>query len=295
MAAGDLIRRGVSSLAAPPILAGIADLARLAEAWRRVRANSGGPGGDGVTLSCFAARCDQELGRLAAELATGRYRPGPLRRAIIPKPDGTSRRLGIPCVRDRVAQTATLALLQPLLEARQSPVSYGYRPARGVADALAAVRAAQDRGLTWTLEADIVQYFDRIPHGRLLAELAIWVEREEVLGLIARWVHGFGEAGRGIAQGAPISPLLANLYLHPLDRLLVAAGHVPVRYADDFVVLSTGMRALEQARCLAEGVLGERGLALLARKTRIVPPGVPFRFLGATLAAPLLRVGKRRG
>ena len=194
--------------------------------------------------------------------------------------------LAIPCVRDRVAQGAALIVLQPALEARQSHASFGYRPMRGVADAIAAVRRAHASGLVWTLEADIVRYFDSVPHQRLLVELAIWIEAEDVLRLAALWLSGFADQGRGIAQGAPISPLLANLYLHPLDRLLVAAGHVPVRYADDFVVLAAEAGAVEQARRIAEGVLSERGLALNNDKTRIVAPGTPFAFLGETLCAP---------
>ena len=268
------------------MLARITDPTVLRLAWQRVRANHGAAGGDTVTAAAFARRLDQELSGLARAIAAGHYRPGPLRRVSIPKPDGGERVLAIPCVRDRVAQSAVLLVLQPALERRQSQASFGYRPARGVAEALDAVRRAHAAGLVWTLEADIVHYFDSVPHHRLLAELSIWIEAEDVLRLLAQWLTGFSPAGLGIAQGSPISPLLANLYLHPLDRLLVAAGHRPVRYADDFVVLSPAARAAEQAWRIAEGVLAERGLALKAAKTRIVAPGTPFRFLGETLAAP---------
>ena len=277
--AGSLSAKGTAPLAR------IADPANLRQAWQRVRANQGGPGGDGVRLEAFAARLERELARLASELAGGTYRPGPLRRVLIPKPDGGDRQLAIPCIRDRVVQTAALLVLQPLLDRRQSDTSFAYRPARGVADALTAVRRAHAAGLVWTLEADIVHYFDSIPHRRLLAELAIWIEAEDLLRLIARWLDGFSATGVGVAQGAPISPLLANLFLHPLDRLLAAAGHVPVRYADDFVVLAASMRDVEQAREIAAGVLRERGLALKAAKTRVVAPGTSFRFLGETLCA----------
>ena len=271
---------------APVTLARIADPALLRQAWRRVRANQGGPGGDGVRLEAFAEGLDSEIERLASSLANRSYRPGPLRRCAIPKPDGGERWLAIPCVRDRVVQSATLMVLQPFLEARQSAASFAYRPARGVSDALAAVRQAHASGLIWTLEADIVHYFDSIPHNRLLAELTIWIEAEEVLRLIALWVDGFSKERRGVAQGAPISPLLANLFLHPLDRLLVASGHVPVRYADDFVVLAESAAAVERARHIAAGILRDRGLALKPAKTLMVAPGTPFRFLGETLCAP---------
>lgn len=257
----------------------------LSAAWARVRANHGGPGGDGVTLAAFARRLNRELLALAAEISTGTYQPGPLRRVAIPKPTGGLRMLAIPCIRDRVAQSAALTLLQPVLEVRQSKASFAYRPARGVDDAIAAVRHAHAAGRFWTLEADITACFDSIPHRRLISELAIWIESEPVLRLLALWVHGFSPTGCGVAQGAPIAPLFANLYLHPLDRLLVAAGHVPVRYADDFVVLATDAAAAGQARQLAGAVLQERGLQLRADKTRTIPPGTPFRFLGRMLCA----------
>ncbi len=274
---------GVRSCSAT--LTRICDVRALRTAWRRVWTNRGSPGGDGITVEIFFGRADQELDALSVDIRTGRYRPGPLRRVSIPKPNGGTRTLAIPCVRDRVAQSATLLVLQPSLERRQSAASFAYRPMRGVGDALAAVRRAHTAGLAWTLEADIVQYFDSIPHPRLLAELSIWIEAEDVLRLIAGWLDGFAASGRGIAQGGPISPLLANLYLHPLDRLLVAAGHVPVRYADDFVVLAATLPGAEQARRIAAGVLEERGLDLKAAKTQIVPPGMPFQFLGETLRA----------
>lgn len=238
-----------------------------------------------MTVAAFAARLDRELATLATEIGTNAYRPGPLRRVAIPKADGGTRMLAIPCIRDRVAQGAALFVLQPALEARQSVASFAYRPARGVDDAIAAVRHAHDAGLVWTLEADITACFDSISHQRLIAELAIWLESEPVLRLLALWVHGFSATGYGVAQGAPIAPLLANLYLHPLDRLLAAAGYVPVRYADDFVILAAGAAAVRRARQLAESVLQERGLQLRADKTRTVPPGTPFRFLGQMLCA----------
>ena len=295
MAGGNLIRakpRAAVPATASATLARIVAPAVLSAAWARVRANRGGPGGDGVTLAAFAARLDRELTLLASEIGTGAYRPGQLRRVAIPKPSGGQRILAIPCIRDRVAQSATLAVLQPILEVRQSTASFAYRPARGVNDAITAVRRAHDAGLVWTLEADITACFDSIPHRRLIAELAIWLDSEPVLRLLTLWVHGFSSTGQGVAQGAPIAPLLANLYLHPLDRLLGAAGHMPIRYADDFVVLVVDAASARQARRLAESVLQERGLQLRADKTRTIPPGTPFRFLGQVLCAGQPRIAQ---
>lgn len=261
----------------------IAAMPALQQAWRKVRSNGGGAGGDGVALVSFEAALDARLATLSASLTDGSYRPGPLRRVSMRKPDGRARLLSIPCIRDRVAQTSAITALQARLDARQSPASFAYRPALGVLDALAAVRAAQAAGFAWTWEADIREFFDSVPHRRLLAELAIWIEADDMLRLIGMWLDGFSPRGAGIAQGAPISPLLANLYLHPLDRMLVAAGHKPVRYADDFVVLARTRRDAAAAWQMAGRLLADRGLALHPAKTRIVPPDEAFVFLGVTI------------
>ena len=258
----------------------------LREAWRRVRANKGGPGGDGVTLAEFERALDRNLAALAAELREGRYQPGRLRRAVIPKPDGRKRTLAIPGIRDRVAQTAALIVIGPTLDPRLSAASFAYRPGRGVADAIAAVQAAFAAGQVWTLDADVTRYFDRVPHRRLLEELSIWLDDESLVGLLALWLRSFSRFGRGIAQGSPISPLLANLFLHPLDRLAAAAGCTMVRYADDFVVLGRSEGELRKAQAMIATVLKRRGLSLNALKTRIVPPGEEFVFLGQRLRAP---------
>ncbi len=274
---------------APRLVERLATPEALRDAWRQVRRNGGGAGGDGVTLAVFEAGLDEALRQLGQALRAGDYRPGPLRHVDIPKPDGRVRRLSIPCIRDRVAQSAALALLQARLDGRMSATSFGYRPALGVADALAAVTAGRKDGLGWTWEADIRAFFDSVPHRRLLAELAIWIEADDMLQLIGGWLRGFSCTGMGVAQGAPISPLLANLYLHPLDRLLAAAGHRPVRYADDFVVLARSCAAAGEARDLGTQVLRDRGLAVQPAKTRIVPPECGFDFLGVPIAPALAR------
>ena len=274
-----------SQPAAQARLEAVIDMRCLDRAWRRVRGNHGGPGGDGVTIAAFEAALVTNLRRLADELAHGRYRPGPLRRSRMPKPAGGFRELAIPCVRDRVAQAAVLDVLQPQLDLRQSPHSFAYRKARGVREALEAVRQAHQGGLIWTAETDIAQCFDTIAHASLMAELAIWLDDERLIGLVGHWLYGFGRNGRGIAQGAPISPLLANLFLHPMDRLLRAAGHLVIRYADDFLLLSTSEAGARQALGLARAILAKRGLALKQDKTRIVPPGTAFQFLGVSIRA----------
>jgi group II intron reverse transcriptase/maturase len=266
----------LARLAAPEI---------LREAWRRVRANKGGPGADGVTIATFERDLERNLAELAAALRDDEYRPGRLRRAVIAKGDGRTRRLAIPGIRDRVAQTAALIVIAPQLDPRLSAASFAYRPGRGVADAIAAVKAAFATGRVWTLDADVTRYFDRVPHRRLLEELSIWLDDEALVGLFALWLKSFSRFGRGIAQGSPISPLLANLFLHPLDRLAAAAGCTMIRYADDFVVLARSERELRKAESEIAMVLKRRGLALNALKTRFVPPGDEFVFLGQKLCA----------
>jgi CRISPR-associated protein Cas1 len=263
----------------------IASAATLQEAWRRVRANRGGPGGDGVDLDRFAQALTSNLDALGRALLDGSYKPGPLRRARIPKADGSYRRLTIPTIADRIVQTAALVIFGPCLDQRMSEASWAYRPHRGVADALAAVREGFSSGYLWTLDADISRFFDRVPHARLKQELAIWVDDERVLRLFTLWLRGFSRFRRGIAQGAPISPLLANLYLHPIDRLMGASGHTMIRYADDFVVLGREKGDVMAAKSLVSGLLRSRGLTLKPEKTRILPPGEPFVFLGEALVA----------
>lgn len=258
----------------------IADLSVLAEAWGRVRANKGGPGGDGVTIEGMAPRIDAELEALSTALLSQRYRPGRLRRAFMKKPMGGRRPLSIPSVIDRIAQTAALIALDPDLDARMSETSWAYRAGRGVPGALAAVRQAYAAGLVWTVDADIRAYFDQIPRRRLLQDLAIWIDDERVIRLIGLWLTSFGGWGRGIAQGAPISPLLANLYLHPVDRLLWVEGYRSIRYADDLVVMAADEGAAEAGLTLLARLLRERGLELNREKTRILQPGAELAFLG---------------
>ena len=268
------------------LLERIAAIETLREAWRKVRVNKGGPGADGVTLEAFASDLDERLSTLGRSLLAETYRPGRLLRFAIAKPDGSRRRLAVPSVVDRLAQTAALLVLGPDLDRSMSPASFGYRTGRNVEAAIAAVEMAIGRGFVWTLDADVRSFFDRVPHRRLYDELSIWIGEEAVLRLFALWLRAFSLWGRGIAQGSPISPLLANLFLHPLDRLVAAQGYAMVRYADDFVVLAPSKGRIDAARSLVVEILKRRELTLNEIKTRIVPPGQAFHFLGRELAAP---------
>lgn len=263
----------------------IASLETLVEAWSRVRANKGGPGGDGVTIAHLAPQIERSLQALSKALLAERYRPRRVRRLFIPKPSGGWRPLSIPAVIDRVAQTAAMLALDPDIDHRMSEASLAYRAGRGVREAIQAVQDARSAGLAWTVDADIKSYFDSIWHRQLMIDLAIWIDDERILRLLLRWLKTFAWRGRGVAQGAPISPLLANIYLHPVDRLMATMGYRMVRYADDFVILAASSKEADRAWRDVERLLRGRGLALNRAKTRIVPPGEEVTFLGCDIRA----------
>jgi CRISPR-associated protein Cas1 len=173
--------------------------------------------------------------------------------------------------------------LVPQLDARMANESYAYRPGRSVEKALAHARKMIGEGLVWIVDADIKSFFDSVPHRTLLQELAIWIDDPRLLALIGQWLSAWGRGRRGLPQGASLSPLLANLYLHPLDRLIAAAGISAVRYADDFILLTRSRQAAERAHLIAAAALRSRGLRLNPDKTRIVHISEGVRFLGQVL------------
>lgn len=268
-----------------PALEAAFSSAQLHRAWKKVRGNGGCGGGDGISLALFGRRATSRLAALRAALLDGSYRTGKLRHVRLKQPGGRRRELAIPTITDRIAQTAMLFAITPELDRRMSQRSFAYRPGRSAAQALALARRHLADGHTWIVDADISRFFESVPHGPLVQELAIWIEDEGLLGLIARWLAAFAPGGRGLPQGAPLSPLLANLYLHPLDRILAAAGIAAVRYADDFVLLARDRASAEAALRLTGKLLRGRGLALNPAKTAIVPARTGVRFLGQPLRA----------
>lgn len=251
----------------------------LRAGWQRVRANAGGPGGDGVTAREFAATLSHRLVRLHVELRDGGYVPGPLRRVEIPKPSGGTRPLAIPCVVDRVAQTAVAQALTPILETEFEESSFGYRPGRSVHRAADRIALLRRQGYGWVVDGDIERHFETVPHDRLLARLARSVPDARLLDLIERWLDGFGD-GRGLPQGSPISPLLSNLYLDEIDERIARHGVHLVRFADDFVILCRSEAAASGALARMAALLSEFGLRLDPDKTRIVSFDEGFQFLG---------------
>jgi RNA-directed DNA polymerase len=264
--------------------------ATLAAAWTRVWANRGAAGVDGVSLERFEARSQEYLAELSAALRTGSYRPQPVKRVEIPKGDGGTRPLGIPVVKDRIVQTAVKLVIEPIFEAMFRPTSYGFRPGRGCHDGLREVDALIKAGFTYVVDADLQSYFDSIPHERLMRLVEERISDGRVLDLLRGWLGQDILRGlerwrptAGTPQGAVISPLLANIYLHPLDERMAALGYRMVRYADDFVVLCESREAADAALAEIRRWVAENGLGLHPDKTRVGDcrqPGEGFEFLG---------------
>ena len=262
----------------------------LLAAWTRVKKNRGASGVDGQSVENFSAQYESNLKRLHEELRAGTYRPKPIRRVWIPKPGTHQKRpLGIPTVRDRIVQGALRAVLEPIFERRFSERSYGFRPGRGCKDALRQVDRLLGEGYAHVVDADIQSYFDRIDHEMLMTEVGKEVADGSVLDLIRAYlqqqvIEGLQEwtPEEGSPQGAVISPLLANIFLHPVDLALRDAGFEMVRYADDLVILCKSEAEAQNALAMLETLVTARKLTLHPEKTRIVDMSQPggFDFLG---------------
>ncbi|MFN2442120.1 MAG: group II intron reverse transcriptase/maturase [Thermoanaerobaculia bacterium] len=258
-------------------------------AWKQVKARKGGGGVDNVSVETFATRADKRLRRLSEQLREGSYEPRPVKRVWIPKGGGKLRPLGVPVIIDRVVQTSLLHAIEPIFERKFAACSYGFRPGRGCKDALREVTELLAQGRTWVVDVDIEQYFDSIDKKRLMDEVGEEIADGSMLRLIEQFldqdvVDGMKrwQPEKGTPQGAVISPLLANIYLHPVDVAMTSAGYRIVRYADDMVILCNSHDEAQTALGRLKDLLTDRGLTLHPVKTKIVNATVRpgFDFLG---------------
>lgn len=262
----------------------------LERAFERVKANDGAPGVDHQTIEDYERHLDANLDRLSSELQNGTYEPGAVRRTWIPKPGRAEERpLGIPTVEDRIVQMACHIVLEPVFESDFAEQSYGFRPGRGAKDALRRVHELLKDGKVWVVDADLKSYFDTIPHDQLMERVEEKVSDSSILELIRSFLEQEVVDGderwqpeQGTPQGGVISPLLANIYLDPLDHLMAEKGYEMVRYADDFVIVCDSREEANEALEVVQGWTNANGLKLHPDKTQLVDARSDegFTFLG---------------
>lgn len=265
--------------------------ANLKSSMEQVCRNKGSAGVDGQSTAAFKQRSEVLLPRLSELLRQGQYQPAPVKRCWIEKLGSKEKRpLGIPTVQGRVVETALRNVLEPIFEQSFAEHSYGFRPGRGAKDALRRVNHLLQSGRTWIVDADLKGYFDSIPQEKLMAKLSEKISDGAILDLVWKLLRqGVMESGKewkpteqGTPQGAVVSPLLANIYLDPLDHLMAGQGEEMVRYADDFIVLCTSEKQAQQALGAIQQWVESVGLVLHPLKTRIVDATQKggFDFLG---------------
>jgi len=261
----------------------------LEASWRRVRTNAGSAGVDEMSVKRFEKHAERYLEELSTALRADRYRPQGVKRVNLPKPGGGVRPLGIPVVKDRIVQGALKLVLEPIFEREFCDRSYGFRPGRSAKDALREVDGLLKDGFTWVVDADLKSYFDTIPHDRLMERVGTRIRDGRVLKLIERYLKQEIMDGterwtpsQGSPQGAVLSPLLANIYLHEMDVEL-GARYRMIRYADDFVVLCADESEARTALKAIRAWTDRNGLTLHPEKTHVGDASVPgqgFEFLG---------------
>jgi len=273
----------------------VVEKANMARAYRRVVANKGAPGADGMTVHQLAHHLKQYWPTLRERLLAGEYHPSPVRAVEIPKPKGGTRQLGIPTVSDRLIQQALLQVLTPIFDPGFSASSYGYRPRRSAQQAVSAMKAHVTTGHQWVVDLDLEAFFDRVNHDLLMARVARRVRDKRVLRLIRRYLEaGMFQDGlttprrQGTPQGGPLSPLLANILLDDVDKELERRGHRFCRYADDVQVYVKSQRAGERVMASLSEYL-ESSLRLTVNRTKSAVDRPWYRgYLGYTLTRQTL-------
>ena len=263
----------------------------LLAAWHQVRNKGRAVGSDHQSPEQFEKHLEKNLGKLEEELRTGTYRPRPIRRTYIDKPGSKEKRpLGIPTVRDKVVQTALKMVIEPIFEHQFIDTSFGFRPGKGCKNALGKVEQLLKAGYTHVVDADLKSYFETIGHEHLMQLVQQHIADSRVLELIQGFLKQqiledlrLWTPETGSPQGAVISPLLSNIYLHGVDKAMKEAGYEMVRYADDFVILCKSREQAQSALALVAELVRELGLTLHGDKTSLVDTGQTgegFEFLG---------------
>lgn len=278
------------------LLAAVLDRHNLARAWKRVKANKGAPGIDGVTIEDFPVHARSQWPGIRAQIQEGRYRPQAVRRVEIPKPDGGRRLLGIPTVMDRVIQQAIAQVLTPIFDPDFSDSSFGFRPGRNAHQAIRQVQADVKAGYRVAVDIDLAKFFDTVDHDLLMNRLGRTVADKGLLRLIGRYLRAGVLIGEhiepsevGTPQGGPLSPLLANILLHQLDTELERRGHRFARYADDLVILVKSPRAGERVmRSVTRYLETTLKLKVNPAKSKVAPMS-ESRFLGFTVVGGKIR------
>ena len=268
----------------------------LRSAWKRVKANKGAPGIDGITLEDFPAYLRAHWGDILSQLNTGRYRPSAVRRVEIPKDDGGKRLLGIPTIMDRVIQQAIAQVLTPIFDPRFSESSFGFRPGRNAHQAIRQVQRYVKEGYKIAVDIDLAKFFDTVNHDVLMKIIGQTIHDKALLSLIGRYLRAGVRVGEhiepsdiGTPQGGPLSPLLANILLNELDHELERRGHRFARYADDMVVLVKSLRAGERVmQSLTRYLEGRLKLKLNPAKSKVARMS-ECGFLGFTIVRGKIR------
>lgn len=250
----------------------------LEQAFLAVKKNRGAPGVDKVTIKDFELELEHNLRVLQQSLRDKTYKARPVRRVYIPKSDGTKRPLGIPTVQDRIVQAAVKRKLEPIFETKFLPCSFGFRPERSAHMAIEKIRKDLLNGYTYVIDADIKTYFDTIPHEKLIELVKEEVVDGGVIALINQFLKSgiledevYHQSDNGSPQGGVISPLLANIYLHPLDEMMTERNHRITRYADDFVICCKSRKGAERVLKSVKKLIEEKlGLVIHPTKTKIV-------------------------
>ncbi len=257
----------------------------LATAFKSVKENHGCAGVDGVTIESFESDHDSNIALLRDQIDERTYSPFPLLRILVEKGNGESRKLCIPTVRDRIAQTAVLQRIGPVLEKEFEECSFAYRKGRSVKQAVCKIKEYYDQGYHWVVDADIDEFFNKVDHQILLTKLKMYIDDQHIIDLIKLWLNSEVWDGEsitktkiGISQGSPVSPVLANLFLDELDEELMRNNYKIIRFSDDFVILCKNRHEAIEALKLSEDVLQK--LLLELDEDDIVSFEHGFKFLG---------------